>query len=337
MPLHIVRNDLIKMKVDAIVNATDCTLSGSGGADRCIHQAAGPRLRAACDALGGCEVGQARLTEAYELPCRYIIHTVGPHWLDGTHGESEQLAACYHNALELGQAHGCETVAFPLIASGVNGYPKELALQTAVESIRAFLEQADMTVYLVVFDRAAYRISSRLHDEVTAYISDCYADAHTDFRARASRTFGPALTWSSTAASAAVAGATVGSAPMPLEDMLKQLDESFSEMLLRKIDERGMTDAQCYKKANIDRRLFAKIRADKNYKPSKPTAVAFALALELPYGELTDMLRKAGFALSHSNKFDVIIEYFVQNGIYDVMEINSVLFEFDQSLLGTSA
>lgn len=184
MPLHIVRNDLIKMKVDAIVNATDCALSGSGGADRCIHQAAGPRLRAACDALGGCEVGQARLTEAYELPCRYIVHTVGPHWLDGAHGESEQLAACYHNALELAQAHGWETVAFPLIASGVNGYPKELALQTAVESIRAFLEQADMTVYLVVFDRAAYRISSRLHDEVTAYISDCYADAHTDFRAR---------------------------------------------------------------------------------------------------------------------------------------------------------
>ena len=328
MPLYIVRNDIVKMRTDAIVTAADRSLRGSGGADGCIHRAAGPALDEACRRLGGCEVGQAKLTGGYALPCRYVIHTVGPRWQGGHCGEAELLSACYRNALALAKAHDCETIAFPLIASGVYGCPKELALRIAVDTISAFLQNADMTVYLVVFDRASYRIGSRLYADIAAYIDDRYAEAHTDTRRRNMMPlFGDAI--------GAACGSVTAAKLLSLDDALRGLDESFTEMLLRKIDERGMTDAECYKKANISRKLFSKIRSDRQYRPSKPTAIAFALALELPYDEMTDMLRKAGFALSHSNKFDIIIEYFVQNGIYNIMEINEALFAFDQNLLGT--
>ena len=327
MPLYIVRNDIVKMQVDAIVTATDSRLQGSGGADGCIHRAAGPALDEACRRLGGCEVGHAKLTGGYALPCRYVIHTVGPQWQSGHCGETELLSACYRNSLALAKAHDCETVAFPLIASGVYGWPKERALRIAVDTIGAFLQNADMTVYLVVFDCVSYRIGSRLYADIAAYIDDRYAESHTAARRHsAAPLFG--------GAAGTVCGSLTSAQPLSLDDALRGLDESFAEMLLRKIDERGMTDAECYKKANISRKLFSKIRSDRQYRPSKPTAIAFALALELPYDEMTDMLRKAGFALSHSNKFDIIIEYFVQNGIYNIMEINEALFAFDQPLLG---
>ena len=333
MPLQIVRNDITKMKVDAIVNAANSSLLGSGGVDGCIHRAAGPELLAECKMLGGCETGSAKITKGYRLPCKYVIHAVGPRWRDGKHGEREKLVSCYRTSLLLAKEHGCETVAFPLISSGIYGYPKDQALKVAIDTISDFLLKNDMTVYIVIFDRKAFQISEKLFSDIAAYIDDNYVDEHTDSRSEQLRrmqmlsdepeeeTFGAPL-------------APMAANAKTLDDALSQIDESFSEMLLRKIDEKGMTDAQCYKKANIDRKLFSKIRSDRLYKPSKPTALAFAIALELPLDETKEMLMKAGFALSHSNKFDIIIEYFIEHGNYNVFEINEALFAFDQSLLG---
>lgn len=342
MPLQIVRNDITKMKVDAIVNAANSSLLGGGGVDGCIHRAAGPELLDECRKLGGCRTGSAKITGGYRLPCKYVIHAVGPRWQDGKHGERELLVSCYRTSLELAKEYDCETVAFPLISSGIYGYPKDRALKAAVDTIGEFLLEHDMTVYIVIFDRSAYRISQKLFSDIEEYIDDHYVAEHTDHtdrRSEYSRLMNmPAENHlpggENKVTEAVYAAPSAPRAAKTLDDALSQIDESFSEMLLRKIDERKMTDAQCYKKANIDRKLFSKIRSDRLYKPSKPTAIAFAIALELSLEETKEMLMKAGFALSRSNKFDIIIEYFIEHGNYNVFEINEALFAFDQSLIG---
>ena len=382
MPLHIVRNDITQMKVDAIVNAANETLLGGGGVDGAIHRAAGPQLLAECRTLDGCRTGEAKITGAYRLPCKYVIHTVGPIWRGGLFGERQKLISCYRTSLSLAEAHQCETVAFPLISSGVYGYPKDKALHIAVDTISDFLTDHEMTVYLVIFDKNAFQIGERLFHSIASYIDDNYAAAHSDGpeeqssrllpgrmsrriqeshtlydaspgqdgrpfaasgvprafpkkKAAADRPASP-LPDALSGPASGFPGAKFASVPpaQSLRDALRQIDESFSEMLLRKIDERGITDVQCYKKANIDRKLFSKIRSDRLYRPSKPTVLAFAIALELPLEETKDMLMKAGFALSHSSRFDIIVEYFISRGNYNIFEINEALFAFDQHLLG---
>ena len=328
MPLIIVRNDITKMSVDAIVNAAKESLLGGGGVDGCIHRAAGPELLQECRTLGGCRTGEAKITGAYRLPCRYIIHTVGPVWNDGKYGEREQLSSCYRTSLALAKEHGCETVAFPLISSGVFGYPKDQALRVAVDTISEFLAENDMTVYIVIFDRAAYQIGNKLFADIAAYIDDHYVDAHTDSRRERMRRMGVVESRMLTAYEDAPM-ATSG-----LDEVLAHLDAGFSETLLKLIDRSGKKDAEVYKKANVDRKLFSKIRNNPDYKPSKPTAVAFAIALELNLDETRDLIARAGYALSASSKFDVIIEYFIRQKKYDIFEINEALFAFDQSLLG---
>ena len=324
MPLIIVRNDITKMSVDAIVNAANESLLGGGGVDGCIHRAAGPELLQECRTLGGCRTGEARITGAYRLPCRYIIHTVGPVWNGGRCGEREQLASCYRTSLALAKEHGCETVAFPLISSGIFGYPKDQALRVAVDAISGFLAENDMTVYIVIFDRAAYATGNKLFADIAAYIDDHYVDAHTDSRRERMRRIGVVESRALTAPMAASG----------LDEALSHLDAGFSETLLKLIDRSGKKDAEVYRKANVDRRLFSKIRNNPDYKPSKPTAVAFAIALELSLPETRDLIARAGYALSPSSKFDVIIEYFITQRDYDIFRINEALFAFDQSLLG---
>ncbi len=330
MPLHIIRNDITKMTVDAIVNAANSSLLGGGGVDGAIHRAAGKELLWECKTLGGCPTGKAKITKGYNLHAKHVIHTVGPIYRDGKHGEKELLQSCYRESLLLAKEAGCETVAFPLISSGVYKYPKDKALSVAISTISDFLFENEMTVYLVIFDKASFDVGEKLFPHIAEYIDDNYAASHSDFRTRSSRidsSFEASVHYDS-------------SAPFSLHesgelsDKLENLDESFSQMLLRKIDEKGMKDSQCYKKANVDRKLFSKIRSDVHYRPSKTTAIAFAIALELSLEEPDDFLKKAGFALSKSNKFDIIIEYFITKGIYNVFEINEALFAFDQSLLG---
>ena len=376
MPLQIIRQDITKLECDAIVNASNSALSPGGGVDAAIHAAAGPKLAAACRKLGGCPTGEVRLTKGYRLPCNYVIHTAGPVWQGGGHGEQALLEACYRNALELAERKGCKSVAFPLISAGAFGFPRDLALRTAVNCIGAFLSEREMLVYLVVFGREEFLTGSRLFADIRSYIDENYVAARRDdFSQRHSfmgkwpdsggKTFSledTAPSWLEDTAElpdfdampplagtapfappkgaprprAKAAAKTVAAMaePASLRDALRQLDESFQQMLFRKIDEKGMTDAQCYKKANIDRKLFSKLRKDVHYRPSKPTAIAFAIALELPLPEARELLMKAGYALSHSSEFDIIIEYFIQKGNYNIFEINEALFAFDQSLLG---
>lgn len=334
MPLEFVRNDITKMAVDAIVNAANDRLVSGGGVCGAIHRAAGPELQAECLRLGGCKTGEAKITGAYGLPCKFVIHAVGPVWRGGTHGERERLISCYRQALLLAKAHGCASIAFPLISSGIYGYPKDQALRIATDTIRDFLienDDADMLVSIVIFDKDSFQLSRKLYAGIAEYIDDHYVDAHNDRRSRrrmemVSRAFGEA--------------ARVDHAPSAassLEDALGAIDESFSQMVLRKIDEKGMTDPECYKRANLDRKLFSRLRKDANYRPKKNTALAFAIALELPLPETHELLMKAGYALSHSDRGDIIVEYFIHSGQYDIFAINEALYSFDQALLGGHA
>ncbi len=281
-----------------------------------MTSAAGPELLAECRRLGGCKTGDAKITKAYRLPCRYVIHTVGPVWRGGGHGEREQLASCYRTSLALAKERGCETVAFPLISSGVFGYPKDQALRVAVDTVSEFLAENDMTVYIVIFDRAAYQIGNKLFADIAAYIDDHYVDAHTDSRRERMRRMGVVESRMLTAYE------DVPMAASGLDEALAHLDAGFSETLLKLIDRSGKKDTEVYNRNNPD------------YKPSKPTAVAFAIALELSLPETRDLIARAGYALSPSSKFDVIIEYFIMQRDYDIFKINEALFAFDQSLLG---
>ncbi|MBQ7656709.1 MAG: O-acetyl-ADP-ribose deacetylase [Clostridia bacterium] len=349
MPLQIVRNDITKMRVDAIVNAANRSLLGGGGVDGAIHRAAGPGLLTECRALGGCETGQAKATRGYNLPARYVIHTVGPVWHGGSDGEPELLAACYRNSLRLARALKCESIAFPMISTGVYGYPKELALPIATRTITEFLMENEMQVYLVVFGAGALAVSLKLFDNVRQYIDENYVAEHVDRRedrrheALWQRDGESALRYDQQLAEEMSFNAMPDLTPLPgaakpdWEKMLKQTDEGFSQMLLRKIDEKGMTDAQCYKKANVDRKLFNKIKIIPGYRPSKPTVFAFAVALELSLDETREMLEKAGYSFSHSSKMDIVLEYFIMNRMYNLLEINEVLFQFDLPLLGSAA
>lgn len=337
MPFEIVRNDIVNMQVDAVVNTANPNPVIGAGVDSGIHKKAGHELLVARQKIGCIDFGDAAITPGFDLDARYVIHTVGPVWEDGNHREEQILSSCYRNALALAKEYECESIAFPLIATGNYGFPKPLALQIAVREISTFLLENEMQVYLVVFGKEAFALSEKLFKSVSSYIDENYIRSKTLDEYGTESVYGSRLV-TRRIREQECSDMSVGAAiPIDSDDwgqLLKDLDAGFSETLLQLIDRTGKKDSEIYKKANVDRKLFSKIRNNMDYRPSKTTALAFAFALELDVDETKDFISRAGFALSHSSKFDVIVEYFLVNRNYNVFELNEVLFAFDQPLLG---
>ena len=365
MPFTLIKEDITKMHTDAIVNAANSSLLGGGGVDGAIHRAAGPGLLKECRTLHGCVTGDAKITKGYNLPAKYVIHTVGPIWEGGNHYEKELLWSCYTRSLEIAASYHLESIAFPLISSGAFGYPFQEALKVATDAIMDFLEDHEMNVYLVLYGVKLSHVNDDLYSELEKYLDENYIDDNPEFEEAAWMDRGrrggqceslppdDRLYFQSDASErqedeeeeeeASGNYALYQTVFKGFEEPIKEkngkfefnLDESFSEMLLRLIKESGMTETECYKKANIDRKLFSKIRSNKNYRPSKQTVCAFAFALHLDLESAKEMLASAGFALSHSTKFDCIIEYFLKTKCYNIVDINSALYDYDQALLGS--
>lgn len=328
MPFEIIRNDITRMCCDAIVNTANPQPIIGGSSDGRIHAAAGSALLEAREKIGPMTVGDAAITPGFELPAKYVIHTVGPWWQGGTAGETGLLEKCYRRSLELALEHGCASIAFPLISSGANGFPRDLALACAIRSISSFLMAHELQVYLVVFNREAYQLSEKLFRGVKSYIDEHYVEQQL----RAQIRNRPLASMASEAMPRALA--ECAPAPRSLQAMIREVDAGFSETLLKLIDRTGKKDSEVYTRANVSRQHFSKIRNNPQYRPTKSTALAFAIALELDLNQTKDLIGRAGYALTNSSIFDVILMYFIEQGNYDLFEINAALFEFDQSLLG---
>ena len=385
MSFEIIRNDITLMQVDAIVNAANPEPVIGYGVDAGIHQKAGPRLLEDRRRIGKIPVGRAAITPGYGLAAKYVIHAVTPVWQGGYKGEASLLRSCYVQSLNIALKYKCSSIAFPLLSAGNHGFPKDLALQIAMDTIRIFLEKNDMQIYLVVFSRDAFALSEKLHRKVASYIDEHYIlktnlaqygvsdkcqvrEAQQQLilqeqlrRRQASIEdlveFYCAPCEPYRESSAPVADKNMSSAParnvskdparkssfLPLPfpkpkptlaQLLQNTDAGFSETLLKLIDRTGKKDSAIYTRANVSRQHFSKIRNNPDYKPSKATAIAFAIALELDLNQTRDLIGRAGYALTNSSKFDVIIMYFIEEKNYNIMDINATLFEFDQSLLG---
>ncbi len=362
MPFQIIRSDITKVKVNVIVNtANPYPVIGSGTDSAVYHVAGEQKLLAERKKIGNIAPGQVAVTPAFKLPAKYIIHTVGPVWEDGNHGERDILRSCYEKSLNKAVELKAESIAFPLIATGVYGFPKDEALNIALAEIGKFLLTNDMKVILVVFDRKAFELSSQLVGDIDEFIDDHGVQIvrETEYGSGMDRLERRRMELTSVLADEELYhrraelidveedlfdGASAPIAPMSapymdmgdesLDDMLQNTGDTFQQKLFQLINASGMDDVTVYKKANIDRKVFSRIRCKEDYKPKKKTAVAFAIALQLDMPTMLDLLSRAEIAFSPSNKFDLIITYFVTHGIYDIFEINAALFKYGQPILG---
>ena len=345
MPFLMIRNDITKVAADAIVNPANRNLLQGSGTSRAIYQAAGEQeLTAACKAIGRCDLGRAVCTPAFGLSAKYVFHAVCPAWHGGFFGEAEQLAGAYHSALELAAEYHCESVAFPLLSSGNYGYPKEQAFRIAVGTITQYVMEHDLTVYLVLYDQHSLAVSRKLFASVEEYIDDHYVaqnDESYQFdrrrresaerrRWRLGEEAAPMLETAAAPPPPAAAPRTARS----LESLMDNLGESFTTRLLRLIDERGLKDSTVYKQSNISRQHFSKIQCNRDYNPKKKTVLAFAVGLHLSEDETIDLLKSAGYAFSDGSKRDWIVRYCLEHKIYNINQVNTLLFEYDQEQLG---
>lgn len=340
MPFRIIRDNLTHVRADALVNTANPYPVIGSGTDRAVYEAAGREaLLEERKKIGDIAEGDAAVTPAFSLDARIIIHAVSPVWIDGKHDEVKKLSSCYTRSMELALENECESIAFPLMAAGSNGFPNDIALRTALDAIQAFLFEHELEVILVVFDKRVFELSSRLFTDIREYILEHevndaaaaeyeYHDAEDAIsnrrRRRSYQTFAKALPdWAFTTPQHAA-----GHAFMP-----SKTEDTFQKHLFDLIDESGKTDPEIYKKANLDRKHFAKIRKDENYRPKRETAIALALALELSLDEAQDLIGRAGYTISMSTIFDMIIRYAFENELYDIYDVNAILFDFDQPTL----
>lgn len=336
MPFEIVRNDITNMHVDAIVNAASRYPRFNPGVDAAIHKKAGPSLLAARQEIGFITPGTAAITPAFDLSAKYVIHAVTPCWEGGNAGELKLLRSTYDQSLQLALEHQCETVAFPLLASGNNGFPKDQALQVAIAAFSEFLLNHELQIYLVVFGEDCVKLSEKLFHNIASYIDRHYVQAYecdmlgmASYRSRAERKPRRPAVKAMEAMPAPTAMASVS-----LNEFVKKKDKAFTETLLDMIKERGLKNSAVYKKASISKQHFSKLINDPAAKPSKATALALAVALELNVEQTKDLIGRAGYALTDSSTFDLIVRYFIEHQQYNIVEINIALYEFDQSLLG---
>ena len=342
MPFLMIRNDITKVAADAIVNPANRNLLQGSGTSRAIYQAAGEQeLTAACEAISHCDLGRAVCTPAFGLSAKYVFHAVCPAWHGGGFGEAEQLASAYHSALKLAAEYHCESVAFPLLSSGNYGYPKEQAFRIAVDTITQYVMEHDLTVYLVLYDRDSLAVSRKLFASVEEYIDDHYVAQNDEsyWFGRRRRELSERRRLLEEDASLPMLGAVPAPAAAPmaarsLESLMDNLGESFTTRLLRLIDERGLKDSTVYKQSNISRQHFSKIQCNRDYNPKKKTVLAFAVGLHLSEDETIDLLKSAGYAFSDGSKRDWIVRYCLEHKIYNINQVNTLLFEYDQEQLG---
>lgn len=364
MPVLISRNDITKLKVDAIVNAANTQLRMGGGVCGAIFKAAGKHeLQQACNLLAPIETGGAVITGGFKSRAKYIIHTAGPIYKEGNTEQETQLYNCYQNSLKLAAAKQLETVAFPLISSGIYGYPPDKALATALKSIHDFLGSYDgsMTVYMIVYNNDAFAAAQKLYSGVESYIDERFIDDDIAERKRrlkfglnerrsrksempSAQNFASYEDIAEESVSFEKCCATLGSMPEPgkepndsINTILANLEDSFNKQLFKFIRQKNMTNADVYKNANLDRRLFSKIISNEDYTPGKNTIFALAISLKLNIEETQALLRSAGFAISHSSKADLIIEYYIthqDSGVYNIDDLNFLLFKHNQVQLG---
>ena len=380
MPFQIVRNDITKMHVDAIVNTANPMPGYGAGIDSAVYEAAGKdKLLAKRHEVGAIDRGTSVITDGYQLPAKYIIHTVGTAWQGGKEGEEDIIRSCYRSVFTVASKNDISSLAIPLLATGSYGFPKGIALRIALSEIEAFMSVSDMDVYLVVFDEKSVSLSSELYGDIDEYINDNYVDEknQVDYPNSYGRTESVVQRPESFAGGLASIGAVPRflkanktekrkgsnkkaesieaafedeeemlssdmclSAPIleeerSLDDVVNNLDKTFMELVFSFADAKGLTDVEVQKKANLDRKTFSKLKCGTTKNPSKSTALALAVALELNLDDTKDLLSRAGLALSPCSKQDVIVQYFIEKEAYDIYEINVALFEHGEQLLGT--